>query len=154
MVNITPQFKNHPKARAFTLIELLVMVACVALLATIVTVRVRDARLKANDVKIRENLLMIIKLAEEQLGETGLGYDAVCDDSNNTLTDTGNFGVIEQDIQRYNSNKTVRCIESADEKAYAVSSPMFYYATHWCVDSRAVSKAIASELAAGQSQCP
>jgi len=49
---------NHKNTRkGFTLIELLVVIAVIGLLATIVSVSVNNARVKARDVKRKSDIL-------------------------------------------------------------------------------------------------
>ena len=149
----------------FTLIELLVVISAIALLSTVVLVAVGSARSKALDQKIITSMLAIPKQADVYLGAKTDTYDYVCANVDNTLCNTGAgtdctagpagaataFGNIEKEIMAANGNKTVRCRESTDKKAFAVSSPLVYLSGYyWCIDSRGFKDKFAgTEIPAG-----
>lgn len=137
------------------MIELLVVVAIIGLIASLAYVNVRDSQLKARDSNVRENLLGVLDAAEFQIGETVTNYDFVCDEADGTLSNSGDFGRLENAIMQNNGGNMVKCIEGPDpsKTGFAVSSPLLYLrGKHWCVDSRGVSKVIDSEITTYQ--CP
>ena len=144
--------KLYPKERGFTLVELLVVIAIITLLFSVAFVNIRDAQSQARDANVRENLLAVIKIAEFSLSKSVNDYDVVCNDSDNTLSDGGDFGRLEYSIETNNGRRTVNCFESPDKKSYAISSPLLYLPGHWCIDSSSISKFISDPIST--SQCP
>ncbi|MBI2625181.1 MAG: type II secretion system protein [Candidatus Nealsonbacteria bacterium] len=138
--------------KSFTLIELLVVVAIIGIISSLAFVNVKDSQRKAKDANIIKNLLAVVDAAEFLLGETIQNYDMVCDEADNTLSNTESFNRLESAIKTNNGNKDLKCLESADKREYAVSSPLIYLAGYWCVDSRGVSKNIPSDVII--SECP
>ncbi|MBA7671954.1 hypothetical protein ES703_80123 [subsurface metagenome] len=136
---------HHKKG--FTLIELLVVVAIIGLLTTIVLVNMRDARAKARDASIQSYMHQVRNAAEMSYIRNNENYAQVCDEGNDTLSDDGEFGVLEDKIEKDNGNKTVKCIESVDKGSFAVSSPMVARTgKHWCIESAGLSREIDGEI--------
>lgn len=124
----------------FTLIELMVVVAIIGLLASLVLLNTQKTRFLANDAQI-QNLMHQLRNAAELSYSQGIEtYDAVCDEGNNTLSDNGDFGILEKAIKKENANQNVSCFEGADEKEFAVSSPLRSQSgKSWCVESAGLS---------------
>lgn len=119
----------------FTLIELLIVVAIIGILATIVLVNVRSAQLKARDAAIKEDLFQLRNAAEMIYAQTE-NYATICDESDNTLSNTGEIGLIESRIKENNGGQDVTCFESADKQSFAVSAPLIARSgKHWCVEA-------------------
>jgi len=133
--------------KGFTLIELLVVITIIGLLSTIVLVNMRDARAKAHDANIQSHMHQVRNAAEMSYINNNESYTQVCDEENDTLSDDGEFGILEDKIEEDNGNKTVKCIESADKRSFAVSSPMVARTgKYWCVESAGLSLEIDGEI--------
>lgn len=140
------------KLKGFTLIELLVVIAIIGLLATLILVGVRNARLRANDAKIQTTLSELRNVAEMSY-TTNQNYQAVCDEADNTLSNSGDFGKIEIEVKKYNGDQYLTCFESSYKQDYAVSSPLTREpGKHWCVSSVGIAKEIATPITS--STCP
>lgn len=118
----------------FTLIELLVVIGIIALIASIALIGVRNTRLRAYDVEITTALHDLRNIAEMSYISNG-SYEAVCDDNDNTLSNEGYFGIIENNIIA--KNGIIACQDS--DTAYAVSSSL-NLGDYWCADSTGISK--------------
>lgn len=126
--------------KGFTLIELLVVVAIVGLMATIVLVNVRGSRAKARDANIQSVMHQVRNAAEMSYIRNNESYAQVCDEENNTLSNLGEFGYLEEAIKIDNGGIDVKCYESADKTDFAVSSPLVARSDkHWCVESAGLS---------------
>ena len=139
--------------KAFTLIELLVVVAIIGLLSTIVLVNTNDARFKAMDANIQSMMHQVRNAAEFIYVANVESYGLVCDEANNTLNDSDELGVLERAIMRENGNQNVTCLESADKRDFAASSPMrARQGKHWCVESAGLSREIANQITTAKCQ--
>jgi len=126
--------------KGFTLIELLVVVAIISLLTTIVLVNVRGAKAKAHDANIQSSMHQVRNAAEISYVNSNESYTNVCDEGDQTLSNTGEFGYLEEAIKKDNGGKDVKCFESTDKRDFAVSSPMVArQGKHWCVESAGLS---------------
>lgn len=89
------QAKSRKFLRGFTLIELLVVIAIIGLLATIVTVSVNSARIKARDTKRIADLKQLSSALALYYDTTGHypigGWYASCWGSGNWIGDNGNY---------------------------------------------------------------
>ena len=126
--------------KGFTLIELLVVVAIIGLMSTIVLVNIRSSRARARDASIQSSMHQVRNAAEMSYIRNNESYTEVCDEVNNTLSNTGEFSYLEEAIKKDNGGQDVKCFESADKKDFAVSSPMVARTgKHWCVESAGLS---------------
>lgn len=126
--------------KAFTLIELLVVLSIIGLLSTFVMVNMQNTRQKANDANIQSYLHQIRNAAEFVYIRTNESYASVCDETDDTLSDDGEIGILKDAIMRQNKNQPVTCFESADKKDFAASSPLRARdGKHWCVQSAGLS---------------
>lgn len=125
--------------RAFTLIELLVVMAIISLLVSFVLVSTNNAKAKARDANIQSLMHQVRNAAELNYVENNESYQNVCDETDNSLANSGEFGILETAIKKDNKNQNVTCFESADKKDFAASSPMVAQSgKHWCVESAGV----------------
>lgn len=139
--------------KGFTLIELLVVVAIIGLLSSIVLVNTGSTRYKAMDSNIQSTMHQLRNAAEFIYVENGESYSLVCDETDNTLNDSGELGVAERAIKRENGNQNVTCFESADKKDFAVSSPLrARQGKHWCVESAGLSREIDNQITTASCQ--
>jgi len=139
--------------KAFTLIELLVVVAIIGLLSTIVLVNSQRARFQAHDSNIQSLMHQVRNGAELIYAQSGETYNAICDENNNTLSDLGELGTLEKKIKENNGGQNVACIESADKKDFAASSPLRYLSgKYWCVESAGLSREIDNQITTAHCQ--
>ncbi|MFH1820712.1 MAG: type II secretion system protein [Candidatus Nealsonbacteria bacterium] len=121
---------------AFTLIELLVVIAIIGFLSSVILLNMRGTRLEAHDAVIQSLLHDVRNLAELKYAENNESYSFVCDEGDDTISNTGDLLILELAIKKENNNQDLTCIESVDKQAFAVSSPMrFLSDKHWCVQS-------------------
>lgn len=121
--------------KGFTLIELLVTITIIGLLVTIVIVNVQNSRSMAHDVNIQRFMYQLRNAAQFSYNQIE-SYEGVCDESNNTLSDSGDFGFLEDALEKENSGQVVTCFESADGEGFAVSFPLVASkGKHWCVEA-------------------
>ena len=133
--------------KGFTLIELLVVVAIIGLLTTIVLVNTQNTRFQAYDANIQSIMHQLRNEAELIYSQDGESYSTICDENNNTLSDSAEIGVIEKRIMENNNGQNVTCIESADGKDFAASSPLrSRTGKHWCIESAGLSREIANQI--------
>lgn len=125
--------------KGFTLIELMVVIALIGFLAAVVIVAVGSSQSRAKDEKIKSFLHQVRNAAELDFTDNET-YDAVCNDSDNTLNSANPFGDLESAIKKINGNLNVTCIESLDKKSFAISSPLVSAeGKHWCIQSAGIS---------------
>lgn len=128
------------KKTAFTFIELVVVISIIGLLASIVLVSLRDSRAKARDAQIKSYMHQLRNAAEMSYIKNNESYSQICDESDNTLVNSGEIGLLEEAIKKENGDQDLTCFESADKKAFAVSSPLqARVGKHWCVESAGLS---------------
>jgi len=126
------------KTKGFSLVELLVVIAIIGILMTIFGFRLNTTRNKGKDAAIKIALLEIRNAAglyKYPLSQDS--YDGVCDDSDETLSNDGDFGKIEESI--INNGGRVKCKDAVT--AYAVISSL-NLGDCWCVDSQGNSKKV------------
>jgi prepilin-type N-terminal cleavage/methylation domain-containing protein len=123
------------KSNGFTLIELLVVIAIIGLLVTIVMVNVQNPRARARDANIKTFLHQLRNAAQINYNQNG-NYSAVCDENDNTLSNSGDFGFLEEALKEENPDENVTCIEAADKESFAASFPLVARnGKHWCVEA-------------------
>lgn len=127
------------KKKGFTLIELLVVIAIIGILAAIVLVSLRGAPDKAKNARIQSALNQARTQAEMLYIEGGAtGYVGLCDTGDDTLTETGSLGILEDDIAEelgatdLTLPTYLTCFESAS--SYCLSVDLLGTAGWFCVD--------------------
>jgi prepilin-type N-terminal cleavage/methylation domain-containing protein len=123
-------------ALGFTLVEILVVVAIISLIASIFLVAMGESRKEGRDAAIKVSLGEIRK-ASEFLYDANASYVGVCNTVDNTLSELGDFGRIEDYIE--SQGGAVTCRESSG--AYAVISSL-NRGNCWCVDSLGAAREI------------
>lgn len=139
------------KYNSFTLIELLVVVAIIGFLVSIIILNTQRTRLEAHDAQIQTLMHQLRNAADLNYGQSSETYTAVCDEGNNTLSNIGDFGVIETAIKKENGNLNVACFESADKSKFAASSPL-KLGGYWCVESAGLSIKIDNAITTSRCQ--
>ncbi|MDP2910422.1 MAG: hypothetical protein Q8N58_01385 [bacterium] len=107
----------------------MVVVAITVLIAAIILVSMGESRKEARDAAIKTSLGEIRK-ASEFLYDAIASYVGVCNTVDNTLSESNDFGRIEDYIEMQGG--LVACRESAG--AYAVISAL-NRGNCWCIDS-------------------
>lgn len=125
---------------AFTLIELLVVIAIIGFLASFIILNTQNTRLEAHNSQIQTLMHQLRNAADLNYTQTVENYSAVCDETDNTLGNSSNFGIIEAAIKKENNNNNVACFEKADKTQFAASSPMRSDSNKsWCIESAGLS---------------
>ena len=123
----------------FTIVELLVVIAIVGILVSIVLVRTGSAKKEGEDVAVKTALRELRNAAEIYYNNNEI-YEGVCDVSNTTLSDDGDFKRIKDYITKHNSlTGVIGCKD--DETGYAVISSL-NLGDCWCVDSEGAGREI------------
>lgn len=137
----------------FTLIELLVVISIIGMLSTFILVNTSSTRFKAHDANIQSLLHQVRNAAELNYVHSGESYASVCDENNNTLSDSGELGILEKAVRRENNDQNVACFESTDERDFAVSSPLRARpGKYWCVESAGLSRELDNQITAANCQ--
>ena len=124
------------KKKAFTLIELMIVVAIIGILASIIVLNTWGAQDKAKDASIKSQMHQVENAAELMHVSNGDSYEGVCDPSDNTLSNTGELGLLEKSIMKNNGNLPVLCFESGNNKDFAAASPLVAdKGKYWCLES-------------------
>lgn len=123
----------------FTLVELMVVITIVGILASIVLIDLSNTRKKGEDAAVQLGLREVRNAAELYYSNNET-YVGVCDTSDNTLSNSGDFGRIENYLNEHNGpTGIIGCRES--DNAYAVISSL-NLGNCWCVDSQGSSREV------------
>ncbi len=134
------------KGEGFTIVELLVVIAIIGFLTAIVLVQTGATRKQGEDVAVK-TALRELRNAGELYYNNEETYEGVCDTSDDTLAESGDFKRIENYIDQHNGpDGVIGCREEAG--AYAVISSL-NLGDCWCVDSEGASR----EIELGASDC-
>jgi len=127
------------KSRGFSLVELLVVAAIIGILIAILVIGLSTVKNKAKDAAIQSVLWELRSAAELYYHNTSPStYEGVCDLTDTTLSDDGDFGRIETNIID-NGGTDIGC--RCSETAYAVISSL-NLGDCWCVDSLGASRKV------------
>lgn len=123
------------------------VVAIIGLMSTIVLVNIRSAQADARDASIQSSMHQVRNAAEMSYTRNNESYFEVCDENDAILSNVGEFAYLEAAIKRENGGKDVKCLESADKKSFAASSPLVAKpGKYWCVESAGLSMEIANPI--------
>jgi len=127
--------RGKPCDRGFTLIELLVVIAVIGLMVVIVIVNMQSPRARAHDTNIMRFMHQLRNIAQLSYNQNET-YEAVCDETDNTLSNSKYFGLLEDALEKENPGEKVTCFESVDKKGFAASFPLVAEkGKHWCVEA-------------------
>ena len=122
-------------------------------MASLILVNVKDSRAKAHDAHAQSLMHQVRNAAEMSCAENNESYTQVCDESDNTLSDAGEFGILEKAIKKDNGGKKVSCFVSADEKDFAAASPLVArQGKYWCVESAGLSVELDHDITSAKCQ--
>jgi prepilin-type N-terminal cleavage/methylation domain-containing protein len=144
--------------RGFTLIELMIVIAIIGVMSSIIIVSLNNARLKAVDANIKEELSSIRRVAaiyyDNQIPNNYGNNTNNCYTPNRMFTDDTVIASIISQIDS-NSGADVKC--RADTNYFAVSAslvgPTSDTKDNWCVDSAGNSKFIPDPLTNSATSC-
>lgn len=144
------------KKTGFTLIELLVVVAIIGFLASLVLLNTRQTRLESHDAQTQTFMHQLRNAADLNYSQSSENYTAVCDEGDNTLSNTGDFGILETAIKKENGNQNIACFESANKTKFAASSPLRAKSgKSWCVESAGFALELnCAAITSSACQCP
>ena len=132
----------------FTLIELLVTIAIIGIIIAVVFVNLQGLQNKARDSNIKTFMHDLRNAAQLSYNQTG-SYEFVCADDN-TLSDTGDFGNLEQALEKENPGHSVTCFD--EEQTFAVSFPLAASDKHWCVEAAGTGMEISNPITSAKCQ--
>jgi len=116
--------------KGFTLIEVLIVVAIIGILATIVTVSLREASDRGRNTKIIAGVVQTRKIAEDTYLQKANGYLSLCDGSGGPGSNV-DLQTIEADVGGF--EKTLNCYSS--QYHYCVSVQLTGEgANYFCID--------------------
>ncbi|MDO8424393.1 MAG: type II secretion system protein [bacterium] len=139
--------------KGFTLIELLVVVAIIGLLSSIIFINTKNARFQAYDASIQSTMHQLRNEAEMIYTQNGESYTTICDESDGTLSNSGEIGAIEKKIKENNTGQNIVCIESADKKDFAAASPLrAQVGKYWCIESAGLSQELDNQITTARCQ--
>ncbi len=134
----TPTF-SPKKGGGFTIIELLAVIAIIGFLVAIVLVRTSSAKKEGQDAAVKTALREVRNAGELYYNDIET-YEGVCDTSDDTLAESGDFKRIEDYIDEHNGpDGVIGCQES--ENGYAVISSL-NLGNCWCVDSQGAGREV------------
>lgn len=138
--------------RGFTLIELLVVIAIIGLLASIIIVNMQGTKFKAHDTNIKSYLHQIRNVAELKYAKDE-NYNVVCEEMDviSTLSNIGEFGILEKAIEKDNNGQTVWCYADSANDMFAISSSL-RLGNNWCVESAGLSVEIENPIFSARCQ--
>jgi len=94
--------------KGFTLIEVLAVVAIIGFLVSIIIVRTSQAKRLGEDAAVQAGLREVRNAAELHYNRL-YTFEGVCDATNTTLSDIGDFGRAKAYIDNYNGDTGVIC---------------------------------------------
>lgn len=123
--------------RGFTLIELLVVIAIVGILSSIVLVSLNQARSKADDARIKQQLSNIRSSAANYYDSNGDSFGTATDCTEGMFADTASGVAALVASSSYSVMTTLVC--EANPTAYAVAANLAT-SSWWCIDSAGAAK--------------
>ena len=140
----------HKIKKGFTLIEVLIVVAIIGVLATIVTVSLREASDRGRNAKIIAGVVQVRKVAEDMYLQEATGYSNLCDGLGGPGSNT-DIQTIEADVGEF--GKTLNCYST--QYHYCVSLQLMgENAKYFCIDDHGNSiESVTSDCGASNISC-
>lgn len=143
--------------KGFSLVELLISITIIGIMATIVLTSVSNARSRAYDAKIKQQLSSFRTAAEVYFANqmpNSYGPESVSCVSgifNDFDPANGSPGLYVADG---NLPDFTQVVCGSSDSAYAVKATLYSGDTYWCVDSKGSSRMAQGEIGASATFCP
>ena len=136
--DLSPTF-SPKRGGGFTIIELLAVIAIIGFLVGIVLTSTNSAKKEGEDMAVKTTLREIRNAGELYYNDSET-YEGICDLSNTTLSDDGDFKRIKDYITEHNgADGIIGCKD--DETGYAVISNL-NLGDCWCIDSEGAGREV------------
>lgn len=117
----------------FTLIELLIVVAIIGILATIVTVSLREASDRSRNTKIVTDVVQIRKVSEDMYIQEADGYTKLCVSGGLNTAYNDILQTLKDDIEIYAGAGSITCYSA--RYSYCASAKLTGSQAKWfCID--------------------
>ncbi len=121
------------KYQGFTLIELLIVVAIIGILATIVTVSLREASDRSRNTKIVTDVVQIRKVSEDMYIKEADGYTKLCISGGLNIAYNDILKTLKEDVEIYAGTNSITCYSA--RYSYCVSAKLTGSQVKWfCID--------------------
>ena len=116
------------KNKGFTVIELIVVIAVIAVLSTLVFIKINSFRNKAKDSVLKQDMALIFNYALDFYQETG-HYSNFCTQDERVIR-------LFEILPAYEDSKAISCWSDSDDwAACAVLNYPEDRSTAWCIDN-------------------
>jgi prepilin-type N-terminal cleavage/methylation domain-containing protein len=148
---------NMKKDKGFSLVELLIVITIIGILSTIILNSVSNARARAYDSKIKQQLSSFRTAAEiyfsNQFPNSYGPASAVCTVGmfNDVSSANGSPGLY---IAAGNLPDFSTIVCGSTDSAYAVKATLYSGTDYWCVDNKGASRMISGVIGGSATFCP